>query len=87
MIVGKWNYEKQDYEPYVLPEEWRTPLYCEDMGALIDCAQCGREIEFGDAYTSLEIHNGLGFGYPVCEDCYREEWERRNEYELGRERT
>lgn len=30
----------------------------------------------GSAYTSLEVHNQFGLGYPVCEECYQKEWER-----------
>ena len=26
--------------------------------------------DYGDTYTSLEIHTAMGFGYGVCEDCY-----------------
>lgn len=49
------------------------------MSNKVNCAQCGREIKFGDSYTSKEIHTFSGFGYSVCEECYDKEWERRNE--------
>ena len=42
-----------------------------------DYAQCGKELKYGDTYTSLEIHTAMGFGYGVCEDCYEFEWKRR----------
>jgi hypothetical protein len=77
MIVGKWNYGTRDYDPYRIPEEWHTPIYSEDMDEIVNCCQCGREIKYGDTYTSKEIHNGLGFGYPVCSECYEEELKRR----------
>lgn len=76
MIAGKWNYDKREYDLYVTPEEWHTPLYCEDMDEIINCAACGRELPYGDCYTSKEIHSGGGLGYPVCEECYVEEWVR-----------
>lgn len=80
MIVGKWNYKTRDYDPYKIPDDWHTPLYSDDMDEEVNCCQCGRKIKFGDAYTSKEIHSGMGFGYPVCEECYELEWEReRNE--------
>lgn len=77
MIVGKWNYEKQDYEPYVIPEEWNTPLYSDDMSEIVNCARCGKEVTFGSCYTSREIHSRVGFGFPVCEECFERECESR----------
>lgn len=76
MVVGKWNYETHDYEPYVIPDDWYSPLYSDDMDEIVNCSSCGRKITFGECYTSREIQNGIGFGYPVCEKCYEEEWER-----------
>lgn len=76
MKAGKWNHKTREYDYYETPEEWHTPLYTDNMEEIVNCAQCGREIAYGDCYTSREIHNGYGFGYPVCEDCLKEEWER-----------
>ena len=41
-----------------------------EMDDLINCPHCGKEIKFGDSYTSHEIHTPLGMGYAVCEECY-----------------
>lgn len=79
MVVGKWNYEKHDYDPHRIPDRWNTPTYTQNMDEIVNCAQCGRELSFGETYTSLEIHSSIGFGYPVCKGCYNEEWERRND--------
>lgn len=76
MVVGKWNYEKKAYDPHMIPDEWNVMLYSDDMNEIVNCAACGRELRFGDCYTSKEIHNRVGFGYGVCEDCYKKEWER-----------
>lgn len=40
-----------------------------------------KKIKFEDTYTSNEIHTDLGFGFVVCEDCYKEELKRRKDYE------
>ena len=80
MIVGKWNYETRDYDPYRIPEDWHTPLYSDDMDEKVNCCQCGEIVRFGDTYTSQEIHNRLGFGFNVCEDCHEREIERRRSY-------
>ena len=74
--MKKWNFEKQIYEPYRIPNNWNTPIYTSDMGEAINCAQCGKLITYGEAYTSRQIHNGLGLGYPVCEDCHNDEWKK-----------
>ena len=79
MVVGKWNYEKRAYEPYIIPDEWYTPRYCENMKEIVNCVACGREVEFGECYTSKEIHDGIGVGYCVCEECHQKEKEREKD--------
>lgn len=77
MILRKWNYEKHKYEPYKIPNNWSCKTYCDDMYEIVNCPHCGKEIEFGKCYTSMEIHTEHGFGYGVCEECYQKEWEKR----------
>ena len=72
--AGKWNYEKNTYEPYKLPEG--CVLFTPDMELKTACAQCGKTILYGDAFTSKEIHTGMGMGYPVCSKCSEREWDR-----------
>jgi hypothetical protein len=75
MNVGKWNYEKKDYDPY--KPEWELTLMSQDMGEIVHCASCGIKKEFGETYTSREIHTiSTGFGFPVCEECYNKEIKR-----------
>lgn len=81
MILNKWNYEKHEYEPYVVPDNWNVKCGGTDDNEIVHCAQCGRQGKLGDTYTSLEIHTPLyGFGFAVCEDCYEIEWKRRRYY-------
>ena len=82
--LRKWNYEKQDYEPYEVPEEWEFVMCTDDMDKPTTCTHCGKSIPFGDTYTSMEIHTSMGFGYSVCEGCHEEEWARRIRYDLQR---
>lgn len=70
MTLRKWNYEKREYEPYEVPDEWNVNPYCVDMNEMVTCPHCGRNFRFGDGYTSHEIHTEHGFGYTVCEKCY-----------------
>ena len=78
-MAGKFDYKRRIYEPYVLPENCH--VYCEDLNTRVRCAICGKEMLYADSRTSMEIHNELWFGYPVCNACYEKEWERREKYE------
>lgn len=80
-VLRKWNYEKHDYELYEVPDDWKLILYTDDMDELTTCPHCGKQLPFGYTYTSMEIHTVGGFGYYVCECCYREEWKRRKSAE------
>lgn len=77
MKIRKWNDEKNDYEFVEVPDEWKLPLYLEDMDEIINCVNCGSEIKYGDSYTSMRYHNGAGFGYYECEKCYYEYYPQR----------
>ena len=77
MKMLKWNDAKGKYELYEVPADWECRLAEEDMDKIVNCASCGKEIRFGECYTSMEIHNVWGFGYAVCPECYQKEIERR----------
>ena len=81
MTLKKWNYIKHDYDDYNIPDNWHVSTLELDLNTIINCVQCGKEVKYGDTYTSLEVHTPLyGFGYCVCKKCYNEEWERRKKY-------
>ena len=86
MKLQKWNYSIEDYEDYKIPDNWHCVTYCEDLDEIINCVQCGREVEFGDTYTSKEVHTSIGFGYSVCEDCYKKEVERYENHQVEKAR-
>lgn len=74
--MKRWNPETQEYEAHE-----RYPgalLYSNVMDAPCQCANCGKDMVFGDGYTSLEIHSDKGMGYAVCEACYLAERERED---------
>lgn len=79
MIAKKWNYKTHKYDDYVLPQG--ACLVDNDLGKHINCAVCGQEIILGNSYTSLEIHTDCGFGYCVCDKCYKKEIQRRDKYD------
>lgn len=70
----KWHPSTECYRPYLLPIDEVTMLTT-DMDKIIQCARCAKTMSFGSSYTSLHIHDGAGFGYPVCEQCYADEAE------------
>lgn len=74
MKCGKWNYKTKSYDDYELPE--RAMMWSDDMDLVIQCANCAKDIKYGDGFTSKEIHNDLGMGYIVCESCYKQEIQR-----------
>ena len=83
-LVGKriqklfrWDYETRSYHKYGIPVEWIISTYRADMSQHINCAGCGKELPYGETFTSLELHTTMGIGYGVCNVCYAEEWKRR----------
>lgn len=78
--IQKWNYETREYDPYTPNPEWVIVLYSQDMERKINCADCGKEMTYGEGYTSRELHNHFGLGYPVCEESYNKEIERMEKY-------
>lgn len=73
MKLNKWNINKHEYEEIEIFDNWNVKTYSDDMEEKINCASCGKVLEIGDSYTSLEIHTNAGFGYGVCEKCYNKE--------------
>lgn len=82
--LRKWDPVERVYGPYSVPDGWRVSCYESDMDAAVNCAQCGRVLRYGECYTSREVHTAVGFGYAVCEECYRAEWQREMEAEQCR---
>jgi hypothetical protein len=81
-VLSKWDYDSKKYEDHKVPEDWNVSLYEKDLSNIINCAECGEQIEFGDAYTSATIHNDYGLGFSICFGCHEEEFEeirRRSE--------
>lgn len=72
-MIQKWNPDTKEYEPYSIPEDWTVILYADDMELPINCASCGKDMTYGEGYTSRQIHNSIGLGYPVCDGCYEVE--------------
>ena len=73
MKLNKWNYSSKEYDKIEVPDEWNVKSYAQSLKEIVNCPHCGKEVEVGQSYTSLEIHTDMGFGYCVCEKCYNKE--------------
>jgi hypothetical protein len=53
-----------------------------DLEDCINCASCGKEVAFGDAYTSREHETDKGWGLTICERCNEQEYKEvlKNRY-------
>lgn len=78
--VKKWNPDNHCYDPHPYPDDWKVSFFCADMDEIVNCACCGKELPYGDTYTSRELYDGSGmFGMAVCPECHEAEWEREKE--------
>ncbi len=73
----KWNPVKNDYEPYTLPP--LASAFENKMDTYIQCAACGKMIQFGECITSRFIHTAMGIGYGVCTACYMDELDKEKD--------
>ena len=81
MTIRKWNYKTKDYDKYEVPDDWSVVIFCTNMNEPVNCPHCGKQLPYGETYTSLEIHTTLGIGAAVCGECYEKENQRRKENE------
>lgn len=72
LVLQKWNYEKHKYERFESPAK-RIALVIDDPDMITDCTNCGRTEIVGETYTSQQIHDSVGIGFPVCDICYQAE--------------
>lgn len=77
--IQKWNFKTQRYDPYQVPDGTVLALYLEDMDTIIHCAGCFQPLQYGKSLTSRTLHNQMGFGWPVCADCYAIEFKNERE--------
>lgn len=66
-----WNEDEEKYHDISIPDTAST--YEANLDTTVSCANCDKDIEFGESLTSRTIHNEVGFGYAVCAACYWDE--------------
>jgi hypothetical protein len=67
--LRRFTPKSPEMEIHTIPDDWNVKVYSDDVDEIINCADCGKEIRYGDSYTSLEIQSRRGFSYCVCKDC------------------
>ncbi len=68
MKAYKWDFEKCRYDEVDIPDTCSN--YKDNFSEEVTCPNCGRQVRYGDTYTSRRWHDRVGFGYGVCERCH-----------------
>lgn len=82
----RWDFEKREFFPTEIPDG-SSPFFPfeKDMDKVVNCAECGQPVTFGECYPSRIIRtNNFVFSYIVCPECHKkelEEEEKTNEKE------
>lgn len=76
----KYDFKTNQYYEYSTPDDWYVTCRDEELDTLINCANCGKRITYGEGYTSRKIHNSIGFGYVVCQACCQTEAKEELKY-------
>ncbi len=74
----KWNPLTEKHEPYEVPEGsvLMEPYHSPFDRTLIECASCGKEIEYGKTVSSREIFDAEHEPFAVCKQCEIQEIRR-----------
>ena len=79
--IPRYNRLLHQYVDVKIPDDWYVSIFEQDMDKLVNCANCGKEIRYGNGYTSQEYHETVfGLGYIVCKKCSDEETKLRLKY-------
>lgn len=81
--IQRWNWQTHQYDPYQPDPAWHVIMHSDNLTEHINCTNCGDGLTFGEAYTSRELHNSIGLGYPVCNGCYQAEFEHEKAAKNG----
>ena len=73
MIAKKYNYDTHKYEPF----ELKDGLSYRTQKDKINCANCGKEVLYSEAESSLVLYNEEGLRFMVCPSCSDAEWKER----------
>lgn len=58
----------------MIPDDQRVVINTMDMELLCNCANCSKEVKYGDTWSSREWYDESGiWALPVCRDCHEKE--------------
>ena len=75
-VVYEWDPLEREYIQTDRSDDKKYITFATDMDVVCNCVCCGKEMKYGDGYTSRRFHTVHGFGYCECEECYKENWKR-----------
>lgn len=65
--------ESGTFIPYKVPHTWFTPLTVKEETTKVNCARCGKKIQYWMGHPSTRIVSYDGRPYTVCSACYGKE--------------
>ena len=77
MKAYRYNFDLDDLTEITIKDDWNCPLLPRSFQAAINCANCGKAIQFGKSFTSIEVQTAEGLGFWVCKECHERELRRR----------
>jgi len=83
--IKAFRWDGKQYVPYKIPEGCNCRTFSPDLSEKVNCINCGKELTYGESYTSHQFHDQRGFGFAECEDCYYDympEYLRQKKYNL-----
>lgn len=84
--LRRYDWKASAYAPYLVPASWRVEKYLQSYEEPVNCAGCGKQLKWGETFTSAEIHDMAGLGYGICGECYDSELARKRAASKGAKR-
>ena len=81
ITMRKWNFPLHEYE--IVKNEWSLIL-APPESTTTRCANCKESLLVDISYSSIQWHNNVGFGFPVCEKCHDAEFKLREKHPIGK---
>lgn len=75
LVKTKYDAHMKSYtDRIVIPDEELVVINTTDMELLCNCACCGKEVKYGDTWSSTEWFDESGvWSLPVCRECHERE--------------
>lgn len=68
------NHLERYTDRVIIPEDQRVVINTMDMYLHCNCANCGKDVLYGDTWSSVEWYDESGvWALPVCRECHERE--------------